>query len=306
MMLHQIRSATIMRSAVSRHCHRAARSGSWHAVLLATALSASRAGSTAAFSTMPIIAWERHQHHSSRPSHDTRRWLSSKDSVEKDPRESGKDPRESILQRTPEQDKKMVERTLDWLQRVVIGLNLCPFADKPFKDGNVHVEVIDGSDQVEILSRVLAECFVRQNKPGTSLMVCPELFPSNFDSFLEVYNMLQEGVLVEHELTEDLQVAPFHPFFEFDGSGSDGIDNYTNRSPYPIFHILREEEVEHAVDLLDGDAGKVWKRNVRLLEELDSTFDRSQVEQLMSGQPQEEEYRKAVKAILRKLKNSEE
>lgn len=299
MMTRQIRSATTMRSAISRHYHRAARSGSWHALLLATALSASRAGSTAAFSTMPI-AWERQQHlSSSRPMHDTRRWLSSKGS-------EGKDPRGSILKRTPEQDKEIVERTLDWLQRVVIGLNLCPFADKPFKDGNMHVEVIDGSDQVEILARVLAECFVRQSKPGTSLMVCPELFPSNFDAFLEVYNMLQEGVLVEHEMTEDLQVAPFHPFFEFDGSGSDGIDNYTNRSPYPIFHILREEEVEVAVDLLDGDAGKVWKRNVRLLEELDSVFDRSQVEQLMSGQPQEGEYREKVKAILRKLKTSEE
>lgn len=249
---------------------------------------------------MPI-AWEWQQHHaSSRPKYDTRRWLSSKQGS------GGKDARDSILKRTPEQDKEIVERTLDWLQRVVIGLNLCPFADKPFKDGNMHVEVIDGSDQVEILARVLAECFVRQSKPGTSLMVVPELFPSNFDSFLEVYNMLQEGVLVEHELTEDLQVAPFHPFFEFDGSGSDGIDNFTNRSPYPIFHILREEEVEIAVDLLDGDAGKVWKRNVRLLEELDSVFDRSQVEQLMSGQPQEEEYREKVKAILRKLKTNEE
>ncbi len=71
------------------------------------------------------------------------------------------------------------------------------------------------------------------------LSLCPNLFPSNFNAFLEVYNMLQDGVLVEHDLSEDLQIAPFHPFFEFEGSGADGVDNYTNRSPYPIFHILR-------------------------------------------------------------------
>jgi hypothetical protein len=140
-------------------------------------------------------------------------------------------------------------------------------------------------------------------------MICPELFPTNFHAFLEVYNMLQDGVLVDNELTEDIQVAPFHPSFEFEGSGEDGIDNYTNRSPYPIFHILREVEVGYAVDALQGDAGKVWKRNVELLEELDEQLSQTQLEQVMTGRLLLQEVedtdttvREKVKGILRDLK----
>ena len=69
-----------------------------------------------------------------------------------------------------------------------------------------------------------------------------------------------------------VQLAPFHPQFVFEGSAPDGIDNYTNRSPYPMFHILREDEVSRAVDKLDGDAGKVWRRNIDLLEMMVDRF----------------------------------
>jgi hypothetical protein len=209
-----------------------------------------------------------------------------------------------ILQRSPKEDHPILEETLNWITGVVIGLNLCPFAEKPLVQNNMHLEVIQGSDQVDILARVLAECLVRQKQPGTSLMICPNLFPTNFNAFLEVYTMLQDGVLVEHDLSEDLQIAPFHPFFEFEGSGTDGIDNYTNRSPHPIFHILREEEVCHAVDALQGDASKVWLRNVELLEELEEQLEsREQVAELMTnGQVKDPKVREKVKEILRNLK----
>jgi hypothetical protein len=164
------------------------------------------------------------------------------------------------------------------------------------------MEVIPGIDENEILSRILGECLVRQTKPGTSLMICPDLYPQKFDAFLQVYNILNEGVLVDYDLTDDIQVAPFHPLFEFEGSGSDGVDNYTNRSPYPIFHILREEDVGRAVDLLDGDASRVWRRNVDLLEALGDVLSKEEMEQVMTGNVDDSTIREKVKSILRDLK----
>jgi hypothetical protein len=217
----------------------------------------------------------------------------------------------------------IIDNTLDWLEQVVIGLNLCPFAERPYKLNTVSIQVIYGTNQMDILTSVLSECIHRQTAPGTTLIVCPNLFPTNFISFLEVYNMCVDGVLVDNDLDCDIQIAPFHPNFEFgtdsnkndendddeeedyeddddydendngnredqddeeeeededsvllssSSSSNDSIDHYTNRSPYPIFHILREEEVSKAVRALDGDASRVWKRNIALLRALQDEF----------------------------------
>eukprot|EP00536_Pseudo-nitzschia_multiseries_P018171 jgi/Psemu1/264730/estExt_Genewise1Plus.C_22160002 len=214
---------------------------------------------------------------------------------------SEENPRDSILKRSPKEDDEILCRTLDWVQRAVIGLNLCPFAEKPFQKKQMNLEVVRGSDQVDILAQVLGECFVRKKQPGTSLMICPDLFPSNFISFLEVYNMLQDGVLVDNDLVEDIQVAPFHPLFEFEGSAGN-IDNFTNRSPYPIFHILREEEVGIAVDALQGDSEKVWKRNVELLEELEDQLGREKATQVLSGVETDLTTREKVQEVLKRMK----
>ena len=134
-------------------------------------------------------------------------------------------------------------------------------------------------------------------------MICPDLFPSNFLSFLEVYNMLQDGVLVDNDLGGHIQIAPFHPYFEFEGSG-DNIDNLTNRSPFPIFHILREEEVGVAVDALNGDSEKVWKRNVELLEELEEQLGRDKATKVLSGEEPDIITSKKVKEVLKMMKKN--
>jgi hypothetical protein len=137
----------------------------------------------------------------------------------------------------------------------------------------------------------------------TALMIVPDLFPSNFLSFLEVYNMIQDGVLVDNDLTQSIQVAPFHPDFEFEGAG-ENIDNFTNRSPYPIFHILREEEVSVAVDALHGDSEKVWKRNIQLLEELEETLGRERTKDIVTGKEPDTATKEKVDEILQKFKNN--
>lgn len=168
------------------------------------------------------------------------------------------------------------QRTRDWLQRSVIGLNLCPFAEKPLKQKRIDIAVID-DDHLELaLTHALEQ---RVAQPGTTLLVCPTLYPNDFASFWETVQELEASILLEYEGT--LQIAPFHPLFCFEGSPPDAMDNWTNRSPYPILHILREDEVARAVDQLDGDASKVWKRNVSLLEAMGEEWGRTDAERVL-------------------------
>jgi hypothetical protein len=198
--------------------------------------------------------------------------------------------------------------TLDWLENVVIGYNLCPFAEAPMLRSELAIEVVLGTDQTEILATVLGECLGLHssrssnknsnsnnnnknhsnndndvddshntngtNVRGTALVVCPDLCPTNFLAYLEVYNVLIEGLLPDHDLDDELQIAPFHPLFVFGENElvPHAIDNYTNRSPHPTFHVLREAEVEKAVAALDGNAEKVWKRNVDVLQAMEDLF----------------------------------
>ena len=173
----------------------------------------------------------------------------------------------------------------------------------------LRIEVVLQSDEREIMATVLGECKRLRSSPGTALVVCPDLAPTNFLKFLETYTILVEGLLPDHDLQDDVQIAPFHPLFVFGNdnddydnnnnnndnnnnnndvvvvvvdsinsnsinNNDDSIDNYTNRSPYPTFHVLREAEVEKAVDVLEGNAETVWKRNVDLLEAMEDLFNK--------------------------------
>lgn len=174
---------------------------------------------------------------------------------------------------------------MKWVRRVVVGWNLCPFADRTIRESSLKLETVRGTDEETILGAVLAEMVVRKDYAGTTLVIAPECFPDNFAKYLEYVNAIEE-ILPEYELDGHVQVAPFHPLFEFEGSGAEGIDNYTNRAPYPIFHVLREQEVESAVDKLGGDASKVWKRNVELLQDMQETLGSEQeVKDAMKGNP---------------------
>ena len=131
------------------------------------------------------------------------------------------------------------------------------------------------------------------------MVVCPELSPNNFIEFYNVVAMA-EDMLHAQDLDGIIQIAPFHPLFQFEGSGEDGIDNLTNRAPYPIFHILREEEVSAAVKKLDGDSSKVWDRNVSLLENMEDVYGRSTTEKIMSGEKVE-----GLRDLLRRITEEE-
>ena len=132
-------------------------------------------------------------------------------------------------------------RSLDWIRRVVVGYNFCPFAGRPLREGRLRVSVVRGDDDEHVAAAVAWELVARSDaaRPGTTVVVAPDYRPSDFEGYMLLVQRLQEDVVEEHGLEGLVQIAPFHPRFEFAGSGPEGVDNFTNRSPYPMFHILR-------------------------------------------------------------------
>ncbi|KAL7435837.1 hypothetical protein ACHAXM_004880 [Skeletonema potamos] len=185
-----------------------------------------------------------------------------------------------------EEDKEIKNKTLNWIKQVVIRLNLCPFAERPLRENKVKVSVVRGNDDEFVAAAVVYELISRSDEQheGTTIVVAPEFYPDDFERYMDLVQYIEDGVMEEHDLHGLVQIAPFHPKFEFSGSGGDGVDNYTNRSPYPMFHILRENEVSLAVDKLGGDASKVWQRNVNLLEGMDKKFGRDGLKKIMKGE----------------------
>jgi hypothetical protein len=120
------------------------------------------------------------------------------------------------------------------------------------------------------------------SSPGTTLVVCPDLYPHDFVSFMTVVQSI-EDLIVDRQWTGILQVAPFHPQFQFAGSHDYDVDNRTNQSPFPMLHLLREDDVSRAVDQLPNqDAAVVWSRNVDLLNALAETLDAADFEAVMT------------------------
>jgi uncharacterized protein len=193
----------------------------------------------------------------------------------------------SDIESVHDSDDHIRRRTNQWVQKVVIGLNLCPFADLPFRQKKLKIDVFYGKDQDRIVMHVMSELIDRCRLPGTTIVVCPDFYPKDFLKYLETVGLIEDLLMEDDSLVGTVQIAPFHPLFQFEGSDVDGFDNFTNRSPYPIFHVLREDEVTNAVDQLDGDAGKVWRRNIALLDSMESEMGKDAFEQVMRGEVDE-------------------
>ncbi len=167
-------------------------------------------------------------------------------------------------------DDEILARTCEWVEKAVIGLNLCPFARAVWVKDQVRVVVsrarhidafLDDLDrELDLLATTPAE------QIDTTLLVHPTLFP-DFEVFNDFLGVVDD-VVAEHELEGVIQVAPFHPQFRFEGTEPDDITNATNRSPFPILHLLREDSVERAVTTDAGDADAIVERNLQTLRNL--------------------------------------
>ncbi len=166
-------------------------------------------------------------------------------------------------------DSVAIADTRRWLERAVIGLNLCPFAKAVYVKQQVRF-VLSAATTTEALLTDLGEELqllqrIDPDAIDTTLIVHPQVLTDFFDynDFLDLADGLVEALGLEGEL----QVASFHPDYQFAGTAADDPGNCTNRAPYPTLHLLRETSVERAVDAY-ADPESIIDRNLRTMETL--------------------------------------
>jgi len=163
----------------------------------------------------------------------------------------------------------VIAATRHWLTRAVIGLNLCPFAKAVHIKGQIRYFVSAATEAPALLDDLerelsaLAQCDAQQT--DTTLVIVPHMLAS-FDDYND-FIYFSERLLKSLRLSGVLQIASFHPHYQFADTAPDAIENYTNRSPYPIFHLLREASVARAVEAFP-EAAEIYERNQQTLREL--------------------------------------
>lgn len=159
--------------------------------------------------------------------------------------------------------------TRRWLDRAVIGLNLCPFAKAVQARGQVHYAGTDTRDPETLLQLLFAEAdalmALDAAERDTTLLVATTCLPDFLD-FNDFAGDAEEQ-LFERGFEGVLQLATFHPDFQFGGTEADDITNATNRAPWPTLHLLREASVDRAVEAFP-DAEEIFGRNIETLEKL--------------------------------------
>ena len=164
---------------------------------------------------------------------------------------------------------EVVAATRVWLERAVIGLNLCPFAKAVHVKQQIRFAVTGAQTADQLLAELEQElqalAAADPELHDTTLLIHPEVM----GDFLDFHFFLAEADAAIRRLELDgvIQIASLHPQYEFAGSDADNIDNYTNRSPYPTLHLLREASIDRAVAAFP-DAADIFERNVETLRRL--------------------------------------
>lgn len=164
-------------------------------------------------------------------------------------------------------EQLVIQHTKNWIEQVVIGLNLCPFAAPVFKANRIAYLVMEDSDMAVHLQR-LAACLADLENTATietSLLIYPETY-GQFDDYLDFLE-ISNSLLQELNYTGSYQLASFHPDYLFEGSTEDDASNYSNRSPYPMLHLLRERSIETAISSYP-EVERVPDNNIKKLRQI--------------------------------------
>ena len=165
--------------------------------------------------------------------------------------------------------QKVLAETIAWVDQAVIGLNLCPFAKAVQVKNQVRYVVSEATDEETLLNQLREEMSrlvaTEPSQVDTTLLIHPGVLNDfiDFNDFLG----LAEDALEDLGHAGVLQVASFHPQYQFEDTDPDDVTNATNRSPYPTLHLLREESVDRAVAAFP-DAEAIFEKNIRIMEEL--------------------------------------
>jgi len=166
-------------------------------------------------------------------------------------------------------DTQAVADTVEWLEKAVIGLNLCPFAKAVHVKQQIRYQVSHATDAEGLLQELVSELeLLAETSPEkieTTLLIHPQALSDfmDFNDFLEV----ADAVVEELQLDGILQVASFHPDYQFDETHVDDIENFSNRSPWPTLHLIREASIDAAVEAFP-DAADIYERNIETLKKL--------------------------------------
>jgi hypothetical protein len=164
---------------------------------------------------------------------------------------------------------EVIAQTRRWLERSVIGLNLCPFAEAVYSGGRVRFCVSEQRSASALLGELRTELRTLHAADPMDLETTLLIHPWVLTDFIEYNDFLEvcDSTLVELDLEGEIQVASFHPQYRFAGTGPEDIENYTNRSPHPMLHLLRESSIERAVEAV-ADTDEIYRKNIRTLRDL--------------------------------------
>lgn len=165
--------------------------------------------------------------------------------------------------------RNAITATQHWIEKAVIGLNLCPFAKAVYIKHQIRYVVSHAGSPEALQTDLVAELRHLQaadpEKIDTILLIHPWVLNDflDYNDFLDVADASVEA----SGLAGQIQVASFHPQYRFAGTGPDDIENYTNRSPYPMLHLLREASIDRAVDAFP-DASDIFSKNIETMRRL--------------------------------------
>lgn len=164
-------------------------------------------------------------------------------------------------------DEAIVAAVRQWVETLVVGMNLCPFAKRELVKNRVRFITTAATTAEQLLHALQAELELLHTDPSieTTLLIHAQVLQDfyDFNDFLDD----ADNVLVEMGLDGVYQIASFHPDYQFGGTAPDDAENYTNRSPYPILHLIREASLERVIaDYPDVD--DIPERNIALMNEL--------------------------------------
>ena len=177
----------------------------------------------------------------------------------------------------------IISQTKKWISDVVVGCNFCPFAVKEVKRNAVFYEVVEDEKKQNVLEKLIGVLLKMDSDSTveTTLLILPNGYTS-FKNYLELVN-LSEQVLKKNNYEGVYQIASFHPKYLFAGSKENDAANYTNRSPYPMLHILREASVSLAIDS-HPDTNKIPEKNIAFAREKGEAFMKDLKERCMKDE----------------------
>ena len=165
------------------------------------------------------------------------------------------------------QDQKLITTTQAWLETIIIDYSICPFAKYELERGSIRFSVDHDTEIEHCLVNLMLECdrLNCDSSIETTLLIYGRAFTA-FDDYLDFLE-LAEALLIDEDYEGVYQLASFHPDYCFEGAKQDDPANYTNRSPYPMLHLLRETSIDRAVDTYPNTEN-IPQRNIELTREL--------------------------------------